>query len=156
MASSSATTIAEYIDSLDDERKAAVIKLHEIITKNLPVGFESGMNYGMIGYFVPHSLYPSGYHVDPKLPLPFMALASQKNYIAVYHMGLYADDEMLEWFKNEYSHTGQKLDMGASCIRLKNPSSIPYEVIGDLASRVTPQEYIAQYEAVLKNKRKKN
>jgi Domain of unknown function (DU1801) len=155
MASSSATTIAEYINSLEGDRKPTIQKLHDLIMERLPDGFKTGMNYGMIGYYIPHSLYPDGYHVDPKLPLPFMALASQKNYIALYHMGLYSNDELLAWFKDAYSQTGMKLDMGASCIRFKNSEKIPYELIGELVAKVTPSDFIKQYETTLKKKRKK-
>ena len=117
---SKALTPKEYIDSLPDDRKQAVSELRMIILKNLPKGFTEVMGYGMIGYVVPHSLYPNGYHCDPKLPLPFMNIASQKNFVAVYHMGVYADTKLLDWFVKEYpKHIKSKLDMGKSCIRFK-------------------------------------
>ena len=110
-------------------------KLRKVIKDNLPKGFEETMSYGMIGYVVPHSIYPDGYHCDPKLPLPFMNLASQKNYIAVYHSGVYASEKMNKWFTAEYAkHCKTKLDMGKSCVRFKKMDDIPYELIGELAS----------------------
>ena len=148
---SKATTPQEYIDSLPEERKQAMTQLRKIILKNLPKGFSEVMNYGMLGYVVPHSLYPSGYHCDPKQPLPFMNVASQKNFVAVYHMGVYADKALLKWFTNEYSkHSKTKLDMGKSCLRFKNMAQIPFKLIGDLASKMTPQQWIAIYEKQIK------
>lgn len=144
-------TPEEYIASLPEDRKVPVSKLHEIILKNLPEGFSTGITYGMIGYFVPHSIYPSGYHVDPLQPLPFINLASQKNFIALYHMGIYATPELLEWFKDEYpKHSSTKLDMGKSCIRFKNPGKIPYELIAQLASKMGVQDWISVYERQLR------
>lgn len=148
-----ASTPEEYISKAPEERKEAMSKLRAVISKNLPVGFEETMSYGMIGYVVPHSLYPPGYHCDPELPLPFMNLASQKNYIAVYHSGVYADPELHQWFVSEYKKvTGRKPDMGKSCIRLKNASEIPFDLIGELASRITAEEWIALYEKNIKKK----
>lgn len=141
----------EYIRQLPDDRKEAVEKLRTIIADNLPDDFTETMNYGMIGYVVPHSVYPEGYHVNPKLPLPFMSLASQKNYIALYHMGLYANPELMEWFEAEYpKHSSRKLDMGKSCIRFKKIDQIPYELIGDLVSRMTAEEWVEIYESSIK------
>ena len=141
----------EYISKVLEERKEAMSKLRAVIAKNLPAGFEETMSYGMIGYVVPHSLYPAGYHCDPGLPLPFMNLASQKNYIAVYHSGLYADPELHQWFISEYKKaTGKKADIGKSCIRFKNTGEIPFELIGELASKLTPEEWIALYEKNIK------
>ena len=134
-----------------DERKEAVGRLRKIIKSNLPEGFEEVMNYGMIGYVVPHKLYPSGYHCDPTLPLPFMNLASQKNFIAVYHAGIYADPELLNWFIAEYpKHVSTKLDMGKSCIRFKNVQNIPYELIGELSTKMTVEKWINTYESQVK------
>ena len=117
---SKANTVGEYVDALIPERKAAIEKLRKAIKKNLPKGFKEEIGYGMIGYVVPHSLYPAGYHCNPKLPLPFMNIASQKNFIAVYHMGIYADKKLLDWFTGEYAKSVPgKLDMGKGCIRLK-------------------------------------
>lgn len=146
-----ANTPEEYIAYLPEERQAPVLKLHEIILKNLPEGFETGTTYGMIGYFVPHSIYPQGYHVDPSQPLPFINLASQKNFIALYHMGIYAYPELLEWFQEEYpKYSSTKLDMGKSCIRFKNINKIPYELIAQLVTKMNVQEWITTYEEVVK------
>ena len=148
---SSARTVEEYINSLPEDRKKAVVKLRQVILKNLPQGFSEQINYGMIGYVVPHSLYPDGYHCDPKLPLPFMNLASQKHYIAVYHMGIYTDKKLLEWFIGQYyQQTKAKPDMGKSCIRFKKPDQIPFELIGELSSRISPREWIRIYEMNIK------
>ncbi|KAA3622929.1 MAG: DUF1801 domain-containing protein [Flavobacterium sp.] len=146
-----ATTANEYMKMLPDDRKAPMAKLRSVILKNLPRGFEEGMNYRMIGYYVPHSEYPKGYHCDPKLPLPFMNLASQKNFIAVYHMGIYAKKELYDWFVSEYpKHCKYKLDMGKSCIRFKRIEDIPYELIGELSGKMTMQEWIDIYESNVK------
>jgi hypothetical protein len=111
------------------------------------------MNYGMIGYVIPHSLYPSGYHCDPKLPLPFMNIASQKNFVAVYHMGMYADQNLMDWFLDAYKQTStKKLDMGKSCIRFKKMEDIPFALIGKLASKLTVQQWITLYESAFKKK----
>ncbi|AXT21048.1 DUF1801 domain-containing protein [Flavobacteriaceae bacterium AU392] len=142
-----ATSPEDYLNQIPEDRKPAMNKLRKIILDNLPKGFEEGMNYNMIGYYVPHSVYPNGYHCDPKLPLPFMNIASQKNFIGVYHMGVYANKELYDWFVTEYSkHCKYKLDMGKSCIRLKKIEDIPYELIGELASKITAEEWITYYE----------
>lgn len=139
--------IEDYIQSLPQERQEAIIALQKVIRENLPKGFEETMNYGMIGFVVPHKLYPSGYHCDPKQPLPFINLASQKNFVALYHMGIYADSELYDWFISEYpKHSKQKLDMGKSCIRIKKMEQIPYQLIGELASKISPQQWIELYE----------
>jgi len=144
---SKATTIDQYLEELTEERKSAMDRLRKIIKKNLPKGFKEVMSYGMIGYVVPHSIYPAGYHCDTKLPLPFMCLASQKNFIAVYHMGVYSDPELLNWFTTEYAgRASGKLDMGKSCIRFKKPENIPFDLIGELSSKITVEEWIATYE----------
>jgi hypothetical protein len=147
---SKAETPDQYIDQLPEDRKAALSKMRKVILDNLPAGFEETMNYGMIGYVVPHSTYPKGYHVNPKLPLPFLNIASQKNFVAVYHMGIYAIPDLMEWFTGEYpNHVKTKLDMGKSCIRLKKIDQIPYELIGELVSKVTVEEWIDIYETNL-------
>jgi len=144
-------TPQEYVDSLPGERKLAVEKLRKIIILNLPEGFQEEMSYGMLGYVVPHSIYPKGYHCKPNLPLPFMNIASQKNFIALYHMGIYADNKLLEWFVAEYpKHCKAKLDMGKSCIRFKKLDDIPYELIGDLAGKVSVTDWIKTYETSFK------
>lgn len=144
---SKATTVDEYISELPKDRQEAISKLRKEIKKNLPKGFKEGMGYGMMGYSVPHSIYPPGYHCDPKLPLPFMGLASQKNFIAVYHMGIYADPKLMKWFTDAYAkEVPGKLDMGKSCIRFKKPENIPVRLIGELASKMTAEEWINLYE----------
>lgn len=153
---STATTVEQYLQELPEERKEVMEKLREVILDNLPKGFEECMNYGMLGYVVPHSLYPEGYHCDPKLPLPFMNLASQKNFVAVYHMGIYSDPSVMDWFLAEYpKHCKNKLDMGKSCIRFKNMSNVPYGLIGQLASKISVADWISTYETVVKTKRKR-
>jgi hypothetical protein len=148
---SDAKTPEAYINALPQDRKDAVSKLRKVILKNLPNGFTETMGYGMLGYVVPHSIYPDGYHCDPKLPLPFMSIASQKNFVGVYHMGIYANKELYDWFVNEYpKHSSRKIDMGKSCIRLKKIEEIPYELIGELASKMTPYEWIKIYENAIK------
>ena len=148
---SKATTVEEYLNELPEDRIAAMLQLQKKKKKNLPKGFSEEMNYGMLGYVVPHKLYPAGYHCDPKLPLPFLAIASQKNFIAIYHMGIYADPRLLDWFTKAYAELNiGKLDMGKSCIRFKNPAKIPFDLIGELVSKMSPQQWIAMYESYYK------
>ncbi|RYZ17881.1 MAG: DUF1801 domain-containing protein [Chitinophagaceae bacterium] len=148
---SSATTPLDYIASLPDDRKNAMARLYETFSENLPGGFSDCMASGMLNWVVPHSRYPAGYHCNPKQPLPFLAVASQKNFIAVYHMGLYSDPKLLEWFVAEYpKHSKTKLDMGKSCIRFKKPEAIPFNLLAELAKKMTPDQWIATYEAALK------
>ncbi len=146
-----AKTIEEYIENLTEDRKVAVEKLRAVIKENIPSGFEEMINYGMIGYVVPHSIYPAGYHCDTKLPLPFLNVASQKSHIAVYHSGVYASEDLMNWFVEEYpKHSKKKLNMGKSCIRFKKVEDIPYELIGELASKMTVEEWITLYEQNIK------
>ncbi|WP_340073977.1 DUF1801 domain-containing protein [Leptobacterium sp. I13] len=146
-----ANTPDEYISKLSEDRKNAIEKLRQVIINNLPKGFSETLNYGMLGYVVPHDIYPNGYHCDPKQPLPFMNIASQKNFIAVYHMGIYSDPKLMDWFVKAYpKHCTTKLDMGKSCIRFKKIDQIPYELIGQLAGKITPEEWIATYEKHIK------
>jgi len=148
---STAKTPLEYVESLPEDRKIVIEKIRTIVLENLPKGFEETIGYGMLGYVVPHSIYPSGYHCDPKTPLPFLSLASQKNFIAFYHMGIYADEKLLNWFVLEYpKHCKTKLDMGKSCIRFKKMNDIPYELLGELASKMSVQDWISLYEEKLK------
>lgn len=148
---STATTVQEYLDQLPDDRKDVMNSLRKVIQDNLPEGFTETISYGMIGYVVPHSLYPAGYHCDPKLPLPFISIASQKNFVALYHMGMYADQKLLDWFTAEYpKHNKAKLDMGKSCVRFKKPEHIPFQLIGELVSKVTPEQWISLYESNFK------
>ena len=154
---SKAPTVDEYLAEIPAERQAAMNKLRKIILKNLPKGFKETMGYGMMGYCVPHSIYPAGYHCNPKDPLPFMGLASQKNSINLYHMGIYANPKLLKWFQEAHAKASpKKLDMGKSCIRYKKPEDIPYDLIGELASKITVNEWIDLYESVLKESRKKS
>jgi len=147
---SKAATVDEYMDSLPDDRKEPMNKLRKTLLKNLPKGFKECISYGMIGYVVPLSTYPAGYHCDPSLPLSFINLASQKNFIALYHMGMYGDTSLLKWFTEEYpKHSKKKLDMGKSCIRFKNMNDIPYDLIAELATKMTPQQWIDCYEKAL-------
>ena len=137
----------DYMAQLPEDRRDAMDKLRKVIRKNLPKGYKEGLSYGMIGYFVPHTIYPGGYHCYPKLPLPFINLASQKNFIALYHMGIYAMPELHDWFVAEYAaRVKGKLDMGKSCVRFKKPDQIPFDLIGELVSKVTPADWIVQYE----------
>ncbi|WP_409415832.1 DUF1801 domain-containing protein [Flavobacterium sp. PS2] len=153
---SSATTIEEYLTSLPEERKASFLKLRETILNNLPKGFTEELSYGMIGYLVPHSIYPAGYHCNPKLPLPFINIASQKNFVALYHMGIYAKPELLEWFVSEYpKYSKQKLDMGKSCIRFKKMDGIPFELIAQLVQKMSVEDWINCYESEFKYKQSK-
>jgi hypothetical protein len=148
---SKAATPDEYIAELPADRKEAIIKLRKEVLKNLPKGFKETMAYGMMGYVVPHSLYPNGYHCKPSDPLPFAAMASQKNFIAFYHMGIYSNPQLLQWFVKEYSkHSDAKLDMGKSCIRFKKIDKIPYQLIGELMAKITVKEWIEKYESALK------
>jgi len=152
---STAATPQEYIDSLPEDRKQAMSELRKVILKNLPKGFKEEMSYGMIGYVIPHSLYPQGYHCNPQLPLPFLNIASQKNFIAVYHMCVYADKNLYDWFVAEYNKQSKvKLDMGKSCIRFKKPEHIPLKLIGELASKITPQQWIERYEKMLNSRQR--
>ena len=144
---SKATTPEHYLAELPEDRKEAMLKLRNVIKDNLPKGFEEQMSYGMLGYVVPHSIYPNGYHCNPKLPLPFINLASQKNFIALYHMGIYANKNLLEWFLAEYpKHFKTKIDMGKSCLRFKKMDDIPFELIGELVKKMSVQDWISIYE----------
>jgi hypothetical protein len=148
-----ASSPSDYISQLPEDRQGPMSKLRKIINDNIPKGFEETMNYGMIGYVVPHSIYPDGYHCSPELPLPFMNIASQKNFVAVYHMGVYADKSLLDWFTSEYQkHCKYKINMGKSCIRFKRMDDIPFDLIGELASKMTTEQWINMYEENIKSK----
>ncbi len=150
---SKATTINAYLKELSEERKDPIEKLRKVILKNLSKGVEENISYGMIAYCVPHSIYPNGYHCDPKQPLPFMMLASQKNFISLYHMGLYANPVLMEWFTQEYAERVKgKLDIGKSCIRFKKPEQIPFDLIGELVAKMSADEWIVCYEKNLQKK----
>lgn len=148
-----ALTPEQYLSELPEDRKAAMEKLRKAIIDNLPVGFEEVMSYGMLGYVVPHTIYPNGYHCNPKLPLPFINLASQKNFIALYHMGIYANKNLLDWFLAEYpKHVKTKIDMGKSCLRFKKMDDIPFEFIGELIRKVSVEDWILNYEKAFTSK----
>ncbi|NNE00181.1 MAG: DUF1801 domain-containing protein [Pirellulaceae bacterium] len=146
---SQAKTVSHYVKELPPERRDAIEAVRKIILKNLPQGYEEGMQYGMIGYYVPHSIYPSGYHCDPSQPLPFAHLASQKNYMAIYMLGLYADPKVQEWFISQWQATGKKLDMGKSCIRFKSLDDLPLKLIGRAIKKVSVKKLIRDYEAAI-------
>lgn len=142
----------DYLTKIPEDRKIAFTTLRQTILDNLPKGFEEIMSYG-INYVVPHSIYPAGYHCDPKEPLPFIGIASQKHFIALYHMGIYANPELLAWFQAEYpKYVKTKLDMGKSCIRFKKPEQIPFSLIGELVSKMTLEEWVAIYEQEMKKR----
>ena len=144
-------SVNDYFKKVPNEGQESMNKLRTIINTNLPKGFEECLGYGMPSWVVPHSIYPSGYHTTPHLPLPFMSLASQKNFIALYHMGIYADKNLLDWWEKEYAkQCKRKLDMGKSCIRFKNIDDIPYELIAELCKKITPNDWIKVYEGSIK------
>jgi uncharacterized protein YdhG (YjbR/CyaY superfamily) len=148
---SKAETPEDYINQLPPDRKEPVSQLRRTILENLPNGFAEVMGYGMIGYVVPHSIYPKGYHTTPKLPLPFINIASQKNYIALHHMGLYSNPDLLNWFTSEYSKQSKyKLDMGKGCVRFKKAEHIPFKLIGELLTKISVNDWIAEYEKNLR------
>jgi hypothetical protein len=146
---SEATTVDQYLAELPGDRRDAISALRKVILKNLPKGYEEGMDYGMIGYHVPHSIYPPGYHCNPKQPLPFAALASQKNHMAFYLMCMYGDSEYETWLREAWAKSGKKLDMGKSCIRFKKLDDVPLDVIGAAIKKVPVKKYVAFYEAVI-------
>lgn len=146
-----ASTPEQYITQLPKDRKPILEKLRSIIKKNLPKGFEEGIQYGMIAYYVPHTTYPDGYHCNPKEPLPFLSFASQKNSVNLYHMGIYSKKDIFDWFVGEYpKHCKRKLDMGKSCIRFKKMEEIPFELIGQLCTKLTVNQWVTTYETAIK------
>ena len=153
---SKAATIEQYIEELPADRKEPFTRLRNTILKNIPKGFKEKMSYGMTGWVVPHDLFPAGYHCDPQLPLPFAGIASQKHFIALYHMGIYCDPRLLKWFTSEYSkQSAAKLDMGKSCIRFKKPADIPFKLNGELMKKMTVKDWITVYEQGLKQAKSK-
>lgn len=152
---SKAKTVAEYLASLPADRKAAVGAVRDVILKNLGKGFEEGMSYGMIGYYVPHSIYPAGYHCDPRMPLPYAGLASQKQHISVYLMSVYADKAEEKWLRDQWAKAGKKLDMGKCCIRFKKLEDVPLAALGEAVRRVPVARHIEYYETVMKGARKR-
>jgi hypothetical protein len=147
---SNAKTVKEYLASLAEDRRAAIAAVREVILKNLPKGYEEGMQYGMIGYCVPHRIFPAGYHCNPKQPLPFAALGSQKNHMALHLMCVYGDAATRDWFEKAYRASGKKLHMGKACVRFKKLEDLPLEVIGKAIARVPVDKYVARYEEVLR------
>lgn len=144
-------SVDEILDKMPEDRAEVFKKLHRVIVKNLPKNFEAGISYGGLGYVVPHSVYPAGYHCKPSEPLPFAGIASQKNSINFYHMGMYASPKLLEWFVSEYpKHSKRKLDMGKSCVRFKKMDEIPFELIGELMTKMSAKEWIEIYERNLR------
>ena len=151
---SAAKTVEEYMNNLPEDRKKPMELLRNVLLKNIPNGFEEGMNYGMIGYYVPHTIYPKGYHCKPTDPLPFITFASQKNSINFYHMGIYANKDLYDWFVSEYpKHSSRKLDMGKSCIRFNKFDEIPFELLGELVTKISVSEWIETYEAAFVKKK---
>ena len=151
-----AKTPDEYIDQLPEDRKDPISKLRKIINQNIDKGFSEEINYGIIGWVVPLYLYPDGYHCNPKLPLPFLSIASQKHFVAIYHMGIYASPKLLDWFVSEYlKYCSNKLDMGKSCIRFKKIENIPYDLIGELVAKMSVKDWIKLYESNVKDSRKR-
>ncbi len=146
---SKATTVAQYIAELPDDRREAISKVREVVLKNMDKTFAEGMNYGMIGWYVPHSVFPAGYHCDPSKPLPFAGLASQKQHMSLYMMSAYGDGGEEKWIREQFKKAGKKLDMGKCCIRFKKLEDLPLDVIAEAFRRVTAKEYIARYEKVL-------
>jgi len=143
-------TLKDYLENISEERKPIINKLRKVIKNAMPSGFEECLSYKMIAYVVPFKTYPNGYHCNPKLPLPFVSLASQKNFIALYHMGIYANTEIYDWFVAEYpKHCKYKIDMGKSCIRFKKMEDIPFDLIAELMKKYTVEEWINTYDKVL-------
>jgi len=151
---SKATTVTQYLDELPEDRHEAISAVRDVMRKNLPKGFEEGMQYGMIGYYVPHSIYPAGYHCNPKEPLPYASLASQKNYMSIYLMCIYGDEAHRGWFVDAWRKTGKKLDMGKSCVRFKKLEDVALKIVGQAVKRVTVKKYIEFYENATKGRKK--
>ncbi|MFN3191245.1 MAG: DUF1801 domain-containing protein [Aureliella sp.] len=142
-------TVQEYLSSLSPDRLEAIKKLRSVVKKNLPKGYEEGIQYGMIGYYVPHSIYPAGYHCDSSQPLPFAQIASQKSYIALHLFCIYGHDELQSWFREEYAKTGKRLNMGKSCVRFRSIDDIPFELIGKTVKRIPVRKFIDHYETAI-------
>ena len=152
---SKATTVRQYLAELPSDRRAAVEAVRAVIRQNLDADYEEGMQYGMIGFYVPHRVYPPGYHCDPKQPLPFACLASQKNYLSLYLGCVYGDSPLARWFHEAWAKTGKQLDMGKSCIRFKKAEDLALDVIGEAIRRVPARKFIAYYESAIKSSRRK-
>lgn len=150
---SKATTVDGYLRELAADRREVIEAVRATILKHLPAGFEEGMQYGMIGYFIPHTIYPAGYHCDPSQPLPYASLASQKNYLSLYLMCIYGDPSHREWFQQAWTKAGKKLSMGKSCVRFKKIDDVPLEVVGEAIGRVSVAQYIEHYERTINRPR---
>jgi hypothetical protein len=153
---SKANTVAEYLRGLPEDRRAAIGAIRKVILANLPEGYLECMGYGMIGYVVPHRLYPAGYHCDPKLPLPLANLGSQKNHMALHLMSVYLDPHLEVWFRKTWLASGKKLDMGKACVRFKKLDDVPLEVIGQLIARMPVAAYIARMEKLVSSRKPKS
>lgn len=151
---SKATTVEQYLAALPEDRRAAIQAVRQVILENLDAGYEEGMQYGMIGYYVPHRVFPAGYHGDPKQPLPYVSLGSQKNYMALYLMAVYGDEKLLAWFTEAWKKAGKKLDMGKACVRFKKLEDVPLSVIGEVIRRVPAKAYIERYQSITEATRK--
>ena len=148
-------SIADYLAQVDDERKPAFTKLYQTIKQNIPPQFNEQLIYGQIGFVVPKTIYPAGYHCTPELPLPFVTIAAQKSHLALYHMGIYMLPDVYDWFVAEYpNHSKRKLDMGKSCVRFKKTDDIPFDLIAQLMQKITLEKYVATYEVILNNRKK--
>ena len=152
---SKAKTVNQYLAELPADRRKVMKAVRAVVLKNLPKGYAEGMQCGMIGYFIPHSIYPPGYHCDPKQPLPFAGLASQKNHMAIYLMCVYSDPELEDWFREAWAKTGKKLDMGKSCVRFKKLDDVALEVIGQAIRKVPVKKFIAFYESAIPASRRR-
>jgi hypothetical protein len=151
-----AATVEDYLQSLPADRRAAISTVHKVMLANLPPGYEARISYGMIGYVIPHSIYPAGYHCDPKLPLAFACLGSQKNHMSLHLMTVYGDPAMEKWFRQAWSATGKKLDMGKACVRFKKIEDVALDVVGQLVAKVPVKNYIARVEAMLAGSKARN
>src|SRR3954454_9954039 len=149
------SSVEAYLESLPDDRRSAIEAVRKVILKNLDKDYEEGIQYGMIGYYVPHRVHPAGYHCDPKQPLPFAALASQKGYMSLYLMCIYGDERHANWFQEAWAKSGKKLDMGKSCVRFKKVDDLALDVIAEAIRRVPARKYIERVEASLKARGKK-
>ncbi len=149
MVQSKATSVSQYLKELPDDRREAISAIRKVILGSIDAGIEEIMSYGMIGYHVPLRIYPDGYHCNPEMPLPYVSLASQKNHMAIYMMGLYMDPDDTAWFADAWQATGKKLNMGKACVRFKKLEDVPLEVVAAAIKRMPSKRYIATYEAML-------
>jgi len=151
-----ADNVKEFIDNLPDDRKKAVSELRKTINKHLPKGFNEGIGYNMLAWSVPHSMFPAGYHCDPSKPLMLMCLSATKGGISLHHMGLYGSTPLMNWFKSEWpKYSSKKLDMGKACIRFKRFEDVPLDLIGELATKLTPRQWVEQYMTALSQRARK-